>query len=99
MPVIKVGRFAGRASSRRACSGGIPQQREHAVTDQVGGGLVAGDEQQDAEADDLRGGELGGVAVVAHPYWDVQDPAQVRDLGVGFGSLRTVRAEAAVDVR
>ena len=26
------------------------------------------------------------------------DPAQVRDLGVGFGSLRTVRAETAVDV-
>ena len=24
--------------------------------------------------------EAGGVAVVAHPYWDVQDPAQVRDL-------------------
>ncbi len=26
------------------------------------------------------------------------DPAQVRDLGVGFGSLRTIRAETAVDV-
>ena len=26
------------------------------------------------------------------------DPAQVRDLGVGFGSLRTVRAESAVSV-
>jgi hypothetical protein len=26
------------------------------------------------------------------------DPARVRDLGVGFGSLRTVRAETAVDV-
>ncbi|HTE66557.1 MAG TPA: hypothetical protein VK736_09905, partial [Candidatus Binatia bacterium] len=26
------------------------------------------------------------------------DPAQVRDLGVGFGSLRTVRAETAIDV-
>ena len=26
------------------------------------------------------------------------DPAQIRDLGVGFGSLRTVRAETAVDV-
>jgi len=24
--------------------------------------------------------EAGGVAVVAHPYWDVKDPAQVRDL-------------------
>ena len=24
--------------------------------------------------------EAGGVAVVAHPYWDVQDPEQVRDL-------------------
>jgi 3',5'-nucleoside bisphosphate phosphatase len=24
--------------------------------------------------------DAGGVAVVAHPYWDVQDPAQVRDL-------------------
>ena len=24
--------------------------------------------------------EAGGVAVVAHPYWDVQDPVQVRDL-------------------
>ena len=28
--------------------------------------------------------EAGGVAVVAHPYWDVQDPEQVRDL---VGSL------------
>ena len=26
------------------------------------------------------------------------DPARIRDLGVGFGSLRTVRAETAVDV-
>jgi 3',5'-nucleoside bisphosphate phosphatase len=24
--------------------------------------------------------DAGGVAVVAHPYWDVSDPAQVRDL-------------------
>jgi predicted metal-dependent phosphoesterase TrpH len=24
--------------------------------------------------------DAGGVAVVAHPYWDVKDPAQVRDL-------------------
>ena len=24
--------------------------------------------------------EAGGVAVVAHPYWDVKDPVQVRDL-------------------
>ena len=24
--------------------------------------------------------EAGGVAVVAHPYWDVKDPAQVEDL-------------------
>ena len=24
--------------------------------------------------------DAGGVAVVAHPYWDVQDPEQVRDL-------------------
>ena len=24
--------------------------------------------------------DAGGVAVVAHPYWDVQDPDQVRDL-------------------
>jgi predicted metal-dependent phosphoesterase TrpH len=24
--------------------------------------------------------EAGGVAVVAHPYWDVKDPSQVRDL-------------------
>jgi len=24
--------------------------------------------------------DAGGVAVVAHPYWDVQDPGQVRDL-------------------
>ena len=24
--------------------------------------------------------EAGGVAVVAHPYWDVKDPDQVRDL-------------------
>ena len=24
--------------------------------------------------------EAGGVAVIAHPYWDVQDPEQVRDL-------------------
>jgi 3',5'-nucleoside bisphosphate phosphatase len=24
--------------------------------------------------------EAGGVAVVAHPYWDVKDPEQVRDL-------------------
>ncbi len=24
--------------------------------------------------------EAGGVAVVAHPYWDVEDPAQVEDL-------------------
>jgi predicted metal-dependent phosphoesterase TrpH len=23
---------------------------------------------------------VGGVAVVAHPYWDVRDPEQVRDL-------------------
>jgi hypothetical protein len=26
------------------------------------------------------------------------DPSQIRDLGVGFGSLRTIRAESAVDV-
>ena len=24
--------------------------------------------------------DAGGVAVVAHPYWDVQEPEQVRDL-------------------
>ena len=24
--------------------------------------------------------DAGGVAVVAHPYWDVQEPDQVRDL-------------------
>ena len=24
--------------------------------------------------------DAGGVAVVAHPYWDVKDPEQVRDL-------------------
>ena len=24
--------------------------------------------------------DSGGVAVVAHPYWDVKDPAQVEDL-------------------
>jgi predicted metal-dependent phosphoesterase TrpH len=24
--------------------------------------------------------DAGGVAVIAHPYWDVKDPAQVRDL-------------------
>jgi len=24
--------------------------------------------------------EAGGVAVIAHPYWDVKDPDQVRDL-------------------
>jgi 3',5'-nucleoside bisphosphate phosphatase len=24
--------------------------------------------------------DAGGVAVVAHPYWDVKDPDQVRDL-------------------
>jgi predicted metal-dependent phosphoesterase TrpH len=28
--------------------------------------------------------EAGGVAVVAHPYWDVKDPGQVRDLVVSL---------------
>jgi 3',5'-nucleoside bisphosphate phosphatase len=33
----------------------------------------------------------GGVAVVAHPYWDVKDPAQVRDL------VATLRSEAGLE--
>lgn len=39
--------------------------------------------------------EAGGVSVVAHPYWDVQDPEQVRDLveslvrDVGLGGIET----------
>ena len=35
--------------------------------------------------------EAGGAAVVAHPYWDVKDPAQVRDL------VESLSAEAGLD--
>ena len=41
---------------------------------------------------------LGGDGTTATLDVLQGDPAQVRDLGVGFGSLRTVRAETAVEV-
>ncbi len=41
---------------------------------------------------------LGGTGTTATLDVLQGDPAQVRDLGVGFGSLRTVRAETAVEV-
>jgi len=41
---------------------------------------------------------LGGNGTTATLDVLQGDPAQVRDLGVGFGSLRTVRAETAVSV-
>jgi predicted metal-dependent phosphoesterase TrpH len=35
--------------------------------------------------------EAGGAAVVAHPYWDVKDPEQVRDL------VASLRADVGLD--
>jgi predicted metal-dependent phosphoesterase TrpH len=35
--------------------------------------------------------EAGGVAVVAHPYWDIDDPAEVEELvrAIGFDGIET----------
>ena len=46
----------------------------------------------------INGDFLGGDGTAATLDVLQGDPAQVRDLGVGFGSLRTVRAETAMDV-
>lgn len=46
----------------------------------------------------ISGDFMGGEAAATSLDVLQGDPAQVRDLGVGFGSLRTVRAETAVAV-
>jgi len=46
----------------------------------------------------ISGDFIGGEAAATSLDVLQGDPAQVRDLGVGFGSLRTVRAETAVTV-
>lgn len=46
----------------------------------------------------ISGDFMGGEAAATSLDVLQGDPAQVRDLGVGFGSLRTVRAETAVTV-
>jgi hypothetical protein len=46
----------------------------------------------------INGDFIGGDGTTASLDVLQGDPAQVRNLGVGFGSLRTVRAETAMDV-